>query len=73
MGIRFHTSAYTAHRVAMAGKHWFTGKLRSKMSLHNINSLFIFVTVLPAGFKCRVKGVDDFVVVAREWWSLQAN
>ena len=51
---RVHTSAYTAHRVAIVEKLWFTGQSRSKMSFHNVNSLRDWVTVLSAGLKRQV-------------------
>ena len=54
MGIRVYTSAHTAHRVAIVGNHLLTGKSRSKISFHNVNSLWDGVTVLPTGLECRV-------------------
>ena len=62
MRVRVHTSAYTVHRVAIAGKLWFTRKSRSKISFHNVNSLWVGVTVLTAGLECRVPGVSDLVL-----------
>ena len=73
MGVRVHTSAYTAHRLTMAGKLWFTGKSRSKMSFENLNSLWGGVTVLTAALERRVPGVSDLVVVAGEGWPLQTD
>ena len=73
VGLRVHTSAYTAHRVAMAEKLWFTGKSRSKMSFENVNSLWGGVTVLTAGLERRVPRVSDLMVVAGEGWPLQTD
>ena len=69
VGVRVHM----AHRVAIAGKLWFTGKSRSKMSSHNENSLWDGVNVLTAWLERRVPGVSDLVVVVREGLPLQAN
>ena len=38
VSVRVQTRAYTAHREAIVVNLWFTGKSRSKMAFHNVNS-----------------------------------
>ena len=49
VGVRVHTSAYKAHRVAIQGNLWVYQKIIILNVIHNVNSLWGGVTVLTAG------------------------